>query len=269
MKNLNKKLAAIFVGAVVIYIAGFSVASAAITKEEVINLTNKDRVEQKIEILIENALLSKAALDKANDMIKNDYFAHTSPQGISPWYWFEKNDYDYQYAGENLAIGFSDSKDQEAAWMKSSSHRKNILNPSYKEIGVAVTQGKINDSDTTIVVQLFGTKSKALVSRESPVALGVENQIIPEALPEAKKINKFSIESNYQNKQMEEVIGKNTSVLAKLDGFFRTFDPQKFAAMLSVAVIAFCLVLNFFAILFVSFKSISNSFMEKIAVKNS
>lgn len=269
MKNFNKKLAAVFSGTIAIYIASFSVASAAITKDEVISLANKDRVEQKLEILAENSTLSKAAMDKASDMIKNNYFAHTSPKGISPWYWFEKNDYDYQFAGENLAIGFSDSKEEESAWMKSPTHRKNILNPNYKEIGVAIAQGKINDSNTTVVVQLFGARAKALTTPESPATLGMENQLMPEATPEMKKINNISIDQNFKNKQMESAIGKNKSTLAKLDEFFRTFDPQKFAAIFSVIVIIACLVLNFFAILFISFKRISNAVIDKTAVKNS
>ena len=94
-------------------------------------------------------------------MIKNDYFAHTSPQGISPWYWYDKDNYDYKYAGENLAINFLKAEDQQKAWMDSPTHRKNIFNPNYQEIGVAVAAGEINNQTAIITVQEFGTLSGA------------------------------------------------------------------------------------------------------------
>ena len=61
---------------------------------------------------------------KAQDMATLGYFAHVSPDGKTPWYWIEKVGYDYQYAGENLAINFSDSKDVTNAWMASPLHKE-------------------------------------------------------------------------------------------------------------------------------------------------
>ena len=94
-------------------------------------------------------------------MIKNDYFAHTSPAGINPWFWYEKDGYDYKYAGENLAINFLKAEDQHKAWMASPTHRKNILNDKYQEIGVAVDAGKINGQMAIIAVQEFGARDGA------------------------------------------------------------------------------------------------------------
>jgi hypothetical protein len=90
-------------------------------------------------------------------MIKENYFAHNSPSGKTPWFWMEKNNYDYRYAGENLAMDFHTALDQQLAWMKSPTHRKNILNQEFKEIGVAVKQGLIQGHLATITVQEFGT----------------------------------------------------------------------------------------------------------------
>jgi Fe2+ or Zn2+ uptake regulation protein len=101
--------------------------------------------------------LDKIAADKLEDMVENNYFAHTSPKGINPWFWFEKNKYDYKYAGENLAINFMRVEDQHEAWMKSPTHKKNILNSNYKEIGIAVGAGEINGQMGIITVQEFGT----------------------------------------------------------------------------------------------------------------
>jgi hypothetical protein len=138
-----------------------------ITSQTVINIVNKERVGKGLDDLSESSLLDKAALDKVNDMIKNDYFAHTSPGGTSSWYWFEKNGYDYKYAGENLAINFDNAEGQHEAWMKSETHRRNILNPNYQEIGVAVAQGKIDGQYVTLTVQLFGTTMTGIFSQNN------------------------------------------------------------------------------------------------------
>lgn len=150
--------------------------AASVTSENIIQLVNKERTAQGIDLVAENSLLSSAAQDKLNDMIKNDYFAHTSPEGITPWYWVEKKGYDYKYAGENLAINFSSAEEQHEAWMASSTHRKNILNPTYKEIGVAVTEGQLNGTYSTIVVQLFGTQVHGAIPapKSEPVTKGSE-----------------------------------------------------------------------------------------------
>jgi hypothetical protein len=144
----------------------FSASADGISGQTVIQLVNKERLAAGISALSENSQLSKAAQDKVEDMIKNDYFAHTSPKGISPWYWFEKNGYDYKYAGENLAINFTNAESQEKAWMASPSHRKNILNPNYREIGVAVASGRVDGETSIITVQLFGALSGAIVKSE-------------------------------------------------------------------------------------------------------
>ena len=131
--------------------------ASAINSENVVDLVNYSRVKEGLNALAENAKLNQAALEKAQDMIQNNYFAHTSPQQVTPWFWFEKNQYEYQYAGENLAINFKNAEEEHRAWMKSPDHKRNILNPKYQEIGVAVAKGTIDNRMTTVTVQLFGT----------------------------------------------------------------------------------------------------------------
>jgi len=114
---------------------------AAVLPAVLTNLTNKERQEYNLQTLTVSPLLDKAAQMKAIDMAKNGYFAHTSPAGKTPWYWLEKVGYKYQYAGENLAINFSDSKDVTSAWMASPTHRANIEKRNYTEIGTGVAEG--------------------------------------------------------------------------------------------------------------------------------
>ncbi len=120
-------------------------------------LTNKDRAENGIPALVEDAHLSEAAQMKADDMAARGYFSHVDPDGNQPWYWFDKAGYDYTYAGENLAVNFTDSEDVEEAWMKSPAHHANIMKAQYTRIGIGVAQGTYQGKETTFVVQFFAT----------------------------------------------------------------------------------------------------------------
>lgn len=157
--------------------SGIQVASllngiASFTKEEILTQTNILRTSLGFGELKESPLLDAAAADKLQDMIKNGYFAHTSPVGVSPWFWIEKNRYNFNYAGENLAIGFSSARETVNAWADSPSHRDNLLNSRYKEMGIAVAQAKVDGTDGILVVQMFGTprptKTVATLAKPRP-----------------------------------------------------------------------------------------------------
>jgi hypothetical protein len=90
-------------------------------------------------------------------MLAKGYWAHFAPDGTSPWSFFLKFGYKYKYAGENLARDFSDASSAVNAWMNSPTHKENILNPNYKEIGIGVVEGNLAGADTTIIVQFFGS----------------------------------------------------------------------------------------------------------------
>jgi hypothetical protein len=155
-----------------------AVEAASMTPSAVIELANRARVAAGLPALAENEQLSAAAREKAKDMIKNDYFAHTSPQGHDPWYFIRQSGYAYKAAGENLAINYEDPKEQQGAWMKSETHRANILNTKYTETGVAVVEGKIDGETSLVTVQMFGMPAVAIVDRAAPV--------VPVVLQEAK-----------------------------------------------------------------------------------
>ncbi|MDP2864435.1 MAG: CAP domain-containing protein [bacterium] len=130
---------------------------ADISSTSLIKLTNQGREALGFGPLTENSQLDKAASLKAQDMIAQDYFAHQSPEGKSPWYWIKSANYDYQYAGENLAIGFLDSEEVYQAWNDSPSHKANLFNPNYQDIGITVLKGDFQGNETYVVVQLFGS----------------------------------------------------------------------------------------------------------------
>ena len=159
-----------------------------ISRTVLIELTNKERQSLGVNSLEENALLNKAAQLKAQDIITYDYFSHQSPTGITPWYWFKKAGYNYQIAGENLGIGFLDSEEIYQAWNDSPSHRANLLNPKYQDIGIAVLKGDFNGNETTLVVQLFGSPTTIEpVKTVEPVKAEEEEEKTTELVQEIKE----------------------------------------------------------------------------------
>lgn len=142
-------------------------ASTDITIQALVDDTNAERTKAGLKPLRLNTKLNLAAQDKANDMFANDYWAHFSPTGTSPWFFFEKEEYHYLYAGENLAKDFSDSGSIVNAWMNSEKHRENILKPDYEEVGYAIKDGTLMGQPTVLVVQLFGTQDPAFADADS------------------------------------------------------------------------------------------------------
>ncbi len=175
-------LGAILVGAA-LYASSFLGSSqmAAVVSATLVDLANEDREEESLPALTVDPLLVEAAKAKANDMAENGYFAHTSPKGIDPWHWFHQVGYDYQYAGENLAVNFSDSDNVEEAWMNSPEHRANILNGKFTHIGIATAVGTYKDKKTTFVVQMFGTPRSAQAA--TPVRVAEAPDVLP-TIPE-------------------------------------------------------------------------------------
>ncbi len=134
----------------------FPAQASEINAGNVIKYVNEAREKENIPDLKISSRLTEVATAKINDMVTHKYFAHTSPEGITPWHWFEKSGYAYKYAGENLAINYTSAEEEQAAWMNSPTHRKNIMNSNYIEIGVAVAVGEINGAPGIIAVQEFG-----------------------------------------------------------------------------------------------------------------
>lgn len=124
------------------------------------DLTNQDRLASNVSKLTWNSNLEQAAKLKAEDMIKNAYFAHTSPSGVTPWHWLKVADYNFIYAGENLAVDFTESANVQKAWLNSPKHRENILNSNFTEIGIATADGFFEGKNTTFVVEFFGKPSQ-------------------------------------------------------------------------------------------------------------
>ncbi len=156
-----------------------SLYSSAITPENIVNLTNQTRINLGLSPLTVSDKLSQAAAAKAQDMAANKYFAHVSPTGLTPWSWMINAGYKYKYAGENLAVHFTTAEGVQEGWLASPSHRANIVNQNYTEIGIGVALGEFEGYPTTFVVQMFGTP----VSTAQPVAVVTVPPSQPEPTP--------------------------------------------------------------------------------------
>lgn len=160
---------------------------ASVLPGVLVSLTNSDREKNDAPPLKENSLLVKAAEAKAQDMATRGYFAHTSPDGKTPWYWLDQVGYKYSYAGENLAVNFFESEDVERAWMNSPLHRANIVKQDYTEIGIGIASGKFEGRNTIFVAQFFG-KPMAVASFVPEKERGGEEKTTKIAISPAKSV---------------------------------------------------------------------------------
>lgn len=143
---------------------------------DIVKLTNDKRVEAGLSQLQSNDFLNKAAYAKAQDMLADDYWAHNSPSGKTPWSFISGSGYRYIYAGENLARDFEVAQDAVNAWMASSSHRSNLLDKNYRDIGVAVVSGDLAGSEVILVVQMFGAGPSQYLAGHSSIEAPVDEQ---------------------------------------------------------------------------------------------
>lgn len=154
---------------------------AAILNSVLVGETNNARIAHELSAVAPNSMLAEAARLKAEDMAARGYFSHIDPDGRKPWYWLEQVGYDYSYAGENLAVGFFDSEDAVQAWMDSPTHRENILNARFTEMGIGTAKGEYKGRQTTFVVQMFARPPSAVPA----VAANEPREIVPAAVLEA------------------------------------------------------------------------------------
>lgn len=122
-------------------------------EQQAFTLLNQDRTANGLKPLKLNSSLLKLAENYAQDMINRNYFAHTNPEGQTPFDRMNQAGISYGYAGENIAINNSASG-AETAFMNSSGHRANILNANYTEVGVGIR--KASNGSLYVVQEFIG-----------------------------------------------------------------------------------------------------------------
>ena len=120
-------------------------------EQEVFNLVNAKRTATGLAALSIDAEVQKVARDKAQDMVDNNYFSHTSPTYGSPFDMMKNYGIKYNAAGENIA-GNSSNSGAVNAWMNSEGHKANILSNNYNYTGIGVVS---SPKYGKIYVQMF------------------------------------------------------------------------------------------------------------------
>ncbi len=193
--------------------------TSTIDQHSLIDLTNTQRAKNSLPALKENPALDAAAFAKAQNMFAENYWAHYSPSGKDPWGFINGAGYKFSYAGENLARNFYSSPDVVDAWMASPSHRANIVNTHYQDIGIAVVDGVLQGQQTTLVVQEFGSPVEALAQA-----------------PEVKTPAPAAVTSEQNNLTTLAVSGSQNSTKA-------LFDPYKITKTFGGGIIILIMVL--------------------------
>ncbi len=215
--------------------------ASSITVSQILDNINEERAKIGEPALKLNNELSQAAVTKATDMFNEQYWAHTSPTGKTPWVFIQNSGYQYSVAGENLARDFGDTKSMVAAWMASPTHQANILQKKYLETGIAVVDGKLGGVETTLVVQMFGTPSalSGSIINQGSQTLGLSENI----------------------KQTQTPIQQ---VLAETQYVTRIFSPTDITRSLLAAM-----VLLLFIVLLYDLKMARKNNLVRLAGKNS
>lgn len=102
-----------------------------------------------------NAQLAQAAQGHATDMATRNYFSHTSLDGRSMAQRITGAGYPWRTIGENIAAGQPTPESVVDGWLRSEGHCRNIMNPSFRELGVGHAQG---GSYSHYWVQNFGAR---------------------------------------------------------------------------------------------------------------
>lgn len=128
-----------------------SISGMSQIETEVVRLVNVERQKEGLSPLTTSSEFSNVARKKSEDMAIKGYFSHTSPTYGSPFDMMKTFGIKYNTAGENIAKGQISAESVMKAWMNSSGHRDNIMNPSFNKIGV----GMYEKNGTKYWTQMF------------------------------------------------------------------------------------------------------------------
>lgn len=127
----------------------------AAEEQQMLNLVNQERTSRGLKPLFLDSRVTSVARAYSQQMVTNNFFSHTSAvDGSSPFDRIKRVGITYKYAGENLAYNSSVST-AHTALMNSTSHRQNILNPSFTHVGIGIV--KKGTSQIMVTQEFIGT----------------------------------------------------------------------------------------------------------------
>lgn len=130
-----------------------------INSENIWILVNEMRAQYGGGVIAQNSRLDEVAQLKANDMAARGYFSHVDPDGNKIFPEIKDHGYYYQRAGENLGLSFTSAQALMDAWMLSETHRANILDPRFDDIGFGIAYGEYQGYENVpYIVTIYGSK---------------------------------------------------------------------------------------------------------------
>ncbi len=136
---------------------------------EILRLHNEARSEHGVGTLCVQEDLMTAAQAHAEDMIRRDFYAHETPEGLTPTDRISRAGYPFATYGENNnrvsgsyggEPGRGELREAFEGWMESPPHRENLLNPAFREVGIGLSTGLYAPElgTTTMYVVDFGAR---------------------------------------------------------------------------------------------------------------
>ena len=151
-------------------------------ENDMVSFTNGYRQSLGLKALTRNSYLDSVALARVQDMVDRNYFSHYTPDGEKPWEWVDRQQYDFVRFGENLAIDFITAKAVLTAFEASPSHNKNVTNPLYADIGVAMVNGTIEGRETNVMAVLYATAREPIALAPTAEAASSTPPTVPVAV---------------------------------------------------------------------------------------
>ena len=134
---------------------GVDITPKKIDEMKVEELVNIERVKAGLNRLEHNDILKDSACAKLDDMVAKNYWAHDSPDGTKPWFWFDQAGYKYTAAGENLAYGQINEERLVSDWVRSYTHYK-VIKGDYTQFAVCIKASKFQGGYNNLIVNHFG-----------------------------------------------------------------------------------------------------------------
>lgn len=128
-------------------------------RDSMLAIVNAARTVEGRPPLVLDPQLNAAAQAHAEDMLKRTFYSHQSPEGSLPRRRVEAAGVSADVIGENIAAGQTSTENVMEAWMHSSDHRRNILEPRYTHLGVGLAVGSYEHKYKVLWVQDFARKN--------------------------------------------------------------------------------------------------------------
>jgi uncharacterized protein YkwD len=119
----------------------YAINVQATAENKILELMNEKRTQAGLQPLTIDNTLVQVARYKSDDMIQNNFFDHTNPDGTKWTNWLQTLGYKYTTTGENIAYNTNDAVELFNQWWNSPGHRANMMNSAYTKVGIGVLQG--------------------------------------------------------------------------------------------------------------------------------